>query len=151
MAAAASLLGADLGVQDLEDLPDLPDEVLDQLLKTPSRDTSGDTQLEAVLEKIRQNSCKLERKDADLLLRKIDDESVKSAVPRRRHQNKVHPSGNCTFFVTPDGEDSGKKRSRPEHDWVESKRSTSYSLTSSKDGQPYLSPFGEHEGVVKVR
>ena len=61
--------------------------------------------LEAVLEKIRQNSCKLERKDADLLLRKIDDESVKSAVPRRRHQNKVHPSGNCTFFVTPDGED----------------------------------------------
>ena len=92
MAAAASLL-ADLDVQDMEDLPDLPDEVvLDQLLTTPSRDTSGDTQLEAVLEKIGQKSCKLEREDADLLLRKIDDEACTAASSASAFQYKCKDS-----------------------------------------------------------
>ena len=112
------------------------------------------TQLDTLLESIAQGTCKLDHEKADLLLRSSADPRAIATVQRRKFKNRVHPSGCCTFFVTPDGVDAGGKKrphdSEPDpNEWATIKVSNSFSLTGSKNAPPFTNRDHPYEGVVR--
>ena len=111
-------------------------------------------QLDTLLESIAQGTCKLDHEKADLLLRSSADPRAIATVQRRKFKNRVHPSGCCTFFVTPDGVDAGGKKrphdSEPDpNEWATIKVSNSFSLTGSKNAPPFTNRDHPYEGVVR--
>ena len=137
---AAEVVLPDLGDADMTTPPELGAAII-----TPPV-SSVREQLDSILQRIRPGDCKLEYRDADLLLRNSENAAVQEVVSSRQHVNRVHPSGSCTFFKLSTAS-SGPKKAKD--DWVACTVSNSFSLKSDKSGQPFRSAAAENEGVVR--